>query len=81
VFPLPFQSHILGVHQLTTAASSWIPQYLIGKGKKGLKGEGKGGREGGKEGPWEGGGKEGDGGGKREVGKEGVGEGHSVLRM
>jgi len=63
VFPLPLQNHILGVQHLTTAAGSWIPQYLQGKRRRerGMEKEGEGGREGGME-------KEGG----REGGKEGM---------
>jgi len=47
------QKHFLEVQHLATAARSWIPQQLIGKGMKRLKGEGnrerEGEREGGKE--------------------------------
>jgi len=91
VFPLPLQNHFLVVRHLAHAAGSWITQYLIRKGRKGLKGEGSGGREGGREGEGNGGreggrerrrvgggGKDGDGGGKRK--KEwGVGGGRNTV--
>ena len=37
VFPLPLQNHFLVVVQLTTAAGSWIPQYLCEGRRRGKR--------------------------------------------
>ena len=41
VFPLPLQNHFLVVVHLTTAAGSWIPQYLCEGRRRGRRRRGR----------------------------------------